>query len=76
MKIEEQIITKTTHCEKNFDCLKSDKHHCCKVKYCVNKEVHFINCANNINCSYKMIFGNSFICICPVRKEIYNKNGV
>ncbi len=75
-EIDEKTVNKTLHCEKNFTCLKSDNHVCCKVENCINNEVHFITCADNINCSYKMSFGNSYFCTCPVRKEIFNKHGV
>lgn len=75
-QVEEQTLNRTVRCEKNYDCLKSKKHICCKVESCVNNAVHFISCIDNINCSYKMSFGDSFICTCSVRKEKFNKYGV
>jgi len=71
--VEEKIILETKHCEKNFDCLKMDKHIYCGVESCINNEVHLIKCIDNLDCSYKMSFGNAFICNCPTRKEIFNK---
>jgi hypothetical protein len=76
IEVDEKTINQTLHCRKNFDCLKSNNHVCCKVETCVNKKVHFITCADNIYCSYKMTFGSSFLCTCAVRKESFNKYGV
>lgn len=76
IEVDTKTVNKTFCCEKNFNCLKSDKHICCKVENCVNNKVHFINCADNKYCSYKKSFGYSFFCTCMVRKEIFNKYGV
>lgn len=75
-EVDEIIVNKTKRCEKDFNCLKSDKHVCCKVESCVNKAVHFITCSENLYCSYKMSFGKSNLCTCAVRKEKFNKYGV
>ena len=73
IKIDDQIIQQTTRCQKNFDCLSNEEHIYCEVEYCVNDKVHFIRCNSEEQCEYKVAFGNSFICTCPVRKEIYNR---
>jgi len=74
MKIEKEILDKTVHCTKDFDCIKNNNI-CCKVVSCVNKEVLFVECSEKNSCSYRMTYGYSFICTCPTRKEIYNKYG-
>ncbi len=73
MEIDEKIIADTIRCEKNFKCLSGNMNVYCQVENCINNEVHFIKCINKLNCSYKMSFGDSFICTCPTRKEIFNK---
>lgn len=73
MEIDKIIIEKTLNCNKNFDCLNNNAHVCCKVEDCINNEVHFIKCLEKLQCTYKMSFGESFICTCPTRKEIFNK---
>jgi len=73
MEIDKNIISNTIKCEKNFDCLSANNHVYCKVESCINNKVHFINCVYNLNCSYKMSYGDTFICTCPTRKEIFNK---
>ncbi len=75
MDIDKEILKSTTKCEKDFSCLRDKKHIFCKVEFCINDEVHFIKCLNEEYCTYKMSFGESFICNCPTRKEIFNKYG-
>lgn len=75
MEIDMKIVAKTESCMKNFDCLNNEKHVYCKVENCLNNTVHFVKHFNNNYCGYKMSFGNSSICTCPTRKEIYNKYG-
>lgn len=76
MDIDKKTLKQTTKCEKGFDCLLRDDHVYCKVENCVSDEVHFVKCLNEEYCVYRMSFGESFICNCPTRKEIYNKYGI
>ncbi len=73
MEIEKDILQKTTKCKKDFSCLKNQGATICKVLNCVNDKVHFVDCTSKVFCDYKMTFGNSSICNCPTRKEIFNK---
>ena len=74
MEIAEKIIQETTKCDKNFECLSNENYVCVtsNIEKVIDRKVHFINCKVT-NCNYKMNFGNSQICFCPVRKEIFNK---
>ena len=76
MEIEKEILDKTVHCKKDFDCIKNNNI-CCTVTRCVDKEVHFVECSQeNNSCEYRMTFGfATYICTCPTRKEIYKKYG-
>lgn len=71
MEIENGIRSMTTHCLKDFECLKNENATCLnnKVDRWLDGKVLFMHC--NENCNYKMSFGNSTICNCPTRKEIY-----
>ena len=71
--ISENILQLTTKYENNFSCINGEGENMCKIKLCVNEEVHFINSKPGKICSYKMNFGNKEFCSCPTRKEIYNK---
>lgn len=68
IKINEDILKKTTRCKKDFSCL-SGEMELCRVELCVDNKIHFIKCVSDEPCSYKIPFGYSFVCICPVRKE-------
>jgi hypothetical protein len=71
-KVDDNIKQKTTKCRKNFSCL-SGGTPLCSVELCIENNIHFIKCVSNESCSYKVPFGySSHVCICPVRKEIYN----
>lgn len=74
MIIAQQILDETIHCNHNFECLKNEDHFCLKAKVIrtVNGKIYFINCAEYCN-NYKIDFGNSTVCHCPTRKEIFNK---
>ena len=74
MEIEKEILDKTVHCKKDFDCIKNNNI-CCKVESCIDKKVHFVRCSEENACNYRISFGHSYICTCPTRIEIYNKYG-
>jgi hypothetical protein len=76
IEIDKETVYNTIGCKKNFDCMKNSVQACCKVENCVNKKVHFVACADNVNCSYKISFGGASICTCKVRKEIFNIYGI
>ena len=71
-EVPKNIKAETTKCEKCFICLSSKKHTFCPVRKCVRGKVHFIECKSDEYCNYKMPFGNSHVCTCPIRKYIYN----
>ena len=70
--ISNKILALATECEKKFSCLGSECDFC-KVALCVENEVLFIKCKDRAPCPYKESFAYSFICTCPVRKELYDK---
>ncbi len=72
-EIDEKTLQATTKCPNSFECLGNENHVClAKVESCVKEEVYFVDC-EDIYCRYKMSFGYSSICNCPVRKEIFKK---
>jgi len=76
MEIDQTILNNTTNCNKNFCCL-NDKQQClCEIDHCVEDRVLFVKCDNNVRCHYKISFGNSYICNCPTRHEIFIKYGM
>jgi len=73
MEIDYEIVEKTRSCNKCYDCLSNTDLILCKVESFIGDELIFVKCKNNEFCSYKMAFGNSYICNCPTRIEIYKK---
>ncbi len=72
IKIDNDIVQKTTKCRENFSCL-SGKTPLCKVECCIENKVLFIKCISNEPCDYRVSFGHSYVCVCPVRIELYNR---
>lgn len=63
----------TKMCPSGFSCLAGDRKNLCVVESCVNGEVIFVRCLHDGNCSYRHPFGNGNFCVCPVRKEIFDR---
>jgi hypothetical protein len=70
-EVDESTIKKTTKCKKNFSCLSKERKDLCKVTYNITDKVCFIECKNTEPCDYLFPYGHSFLCTCPVRKEIF-----
>lgn len=71
-EVSQDTIRSAHGCLKNFDCLEGNAD-LCHVEKEVNGEVLFIkNDGKNI-CNYRISFGDSFICCCPVRKELHKR---
>ena len=71
-RVSAGTLRATTKCKKNFSCLKEKNRDCCGISDCINDEIIFVK-SQKPSCPYQQMFGNEFICGCPVRKEIYNK---
>jgi len=66
------ILESATKCKKKFSCLKVERD-ICAVEDCVNDSVLFVKSKYKASCPYQQMFGNEYICNCPVRKELYEK---
>ncbi len=71
IKMNEDILKTATKCKKNLSCLSGTD--ICKVESCIEDKIHFIKCMNSEPCDYRISFGYSYVCICPVRKELFNR---
>lgn len=72
IRVDDNIIKETTKCRKIFSCL-SGEAPSCSVELSIENKIHFIKCVSNESCSYRVPFGYSHVCNCPVRKELYNR---
>ncbi len=66
----------TTKCERGFACLKEDGKPHCPVKDCINNQVYFVKCPDGKHCPYQHSFGTEHFCVCPIRKELFNKHKI
>lgn len=74
IEIDEEIKQSAIKCKKDFRCLTDNNYELCKIIESVRDNVLFIECLELKHCSYKTSFGySSYICNCPVRKEIYRR---
>jgi hypothetical protein len=73
IRISEECLNKAGKCKKNYSCLSGKRDDLCKVELNVEDKIHFVKCMSNEPCSYRISFGYSYICVCPVRKELFNQ---
>ena len=71
-EVSENVIELAVHCKKQHSCLNNNHHKCCKIVKCIDEKLHFLGTGDHEYCGYKTSFGESCLCRCPVRKEIYN----
>jgi hypothetical protein len=76
IQIDEDVKKSTTKCEKDFKCLVDSTYKLCKVTQSLYDKVLFVECLQESYCNYKMGYGYSNTCICPIRKEIYKKHKI
>lgn len=73
MEIDALIIKSAYSCSKKQKCINDKGFIYCKVERCLNNEILFLECKEQLNCNYQLSYGNCQICRCPVRIEIFNK---
>jgi len=76
IQINEEYLKNTTKCKKDFSCLSGKRNDLCKVELNVEDKIHFVKCMSSEPCSYRISFGYSFVCLCPVRKELFNRYNI
>lgn len=69
-EISDEVREKTDKCEKNFFCLSGEGNGFCHI---IDRtgDTFFVKYKKDKNCPYNLSFGDSFICNCPTRAEIY-----
>lgn len=70
-KVSADTLNETDKCQMNFSCLQGVKECFCEVEEGINNKIIFIKSSVSNLCHYRMSFGYSCTCNCPVRKEIY-----
>jgi hypothetical protein len=76
VQVSQDIIERATKCRRQFVCLSGDVESLCRVRHYVSGKVHFVECTEDSWCNSRFLFGDDWVCVCPVRKEIYMLYGV
>ena len=76
IKVDDEIIQRTTHCEHDFRCLFGPKRCLCEAKESVGNDMVEIKPRLVIDCKYHVSLGDTHFCNCPTRVEIYNNYNI
>ncbi len=69
-KIKEELLA-ATKCGNDFSCLTGGAACTCKVSKLMAGKILFMESMAARPCEYRISFGTSAICNCPVRRKIY-----
>ncbi len=72
-QVRKDLLKDAEQCRNNFSCLLGQEECFCPVEEDMDGRILFVTPPNSNVCEYMMSFGYSYLCKCPVRKEIYNK---
>ena len=73
IKINEDILQRTTSCNHDFKCLFGDKQRLCEVIGSIGSDMKDIKPNPEIECKYHLSFDTNNLCLCPTRNELYNR---
>ena len=73
IQISQDVIEKTTECDKNFSCLSDDQKSLCEIDSHPTESSFFIEKPKNEICNYRQPFARFYLCTCPTRQEIYKR---
>ena len=70
-QVSDATIKDAKLCKKNCSCLTDSGKNICKVEKYISNELIFVQPTNNNLCDYRISLGESYVCTCPIRKELY-----
>jgi hypothetical protein len=71
IEVPEEVLQKTTKCNKDFRCLSGQDAHLCRIICCIGHNSYFVKCLSDKDCPYLEPHKKTELCTCPVRNEIY-----
>jgi hypothetical protein len=75
--IAEDILKRTTKCNKMFDCLSGRMHDMCEAeRFLGSNGVLQIQLKNGNSCGYHVRLDDLDFCTCPVRIELHKRYGI
>ena len=72
VEVEKNKIDEADKCSNAKMCLRNNNQPKCNIKEKTAYEISSEECFH-IDCAYKIKFMRKHYCICPVRKDIYNR---
>lgn len=69
-KIDAETIAAAGACKHGHRCLFDKKFSCGEVVSEIGHKIIFVNC-HLINCAFRINYGHSVICNCPVKRKIH-----
>ena len=77
IEIDKKIIQRTTKCELEFCSLSGERGYICKPKSLITFNFLEVNPKFDIiDCGYRLSFGDTYFCHCPIRNELYSKYNI
>ena len=75
--VSKEILDETTKCEYKFACLDGDPFKLCEADFAAGRHFVFLKSPpGKPSCYYWSEFGDSGICRCPVRVELFRNHGI
>jgi hypothetical protein len=78
MKIDptSENMTAVAECNLNCDCHSAGCKPGCAISHVIHGDIYFTNSKHATGCAFEHPFGSSFMCLCPVRQELFRKQKV
>jgi len=76
-EVPEDILEKTKKCSYKVSCLETGccgDHPMCEIERSKVEFVSFLKTKKPVNCSYRIVFGGSQVCLCPTHFYIHKHN--
>jgi hypothetical protein len=71
--ISKETLQQTIKCTLSFQCLDDERRDICSVELSLREKGCFLKTVKPIACRYRVSFGDSYLCTCPTRLELFNK---
>ncbi len=75
LEVSEDAIAATDRCPHGFACLDPAQRSVCPVEQRI-MDVIFVEPDDTFFCPYKTSFGDSYVCGCPTRQELYTQHQI
>jgi hypothetical protein len=73
IQIEKRNAPAGAECNRAHSCLSGDQDCLCEVEQLLDDTILSVTPPPGMKCTHKMRYRHTFLCTCPVRKEIYRR---